>query len=428
MYKPTTMLYCKKMLLLIVLCATTVCSAFAQGTTCDTINMPVPGNWSGITYNAPDPFGFTSGYINGTNWLNDLHKANYFDLTGTSFSFLLGTIVKFGKANTATAENLSKPILFKVYAADGTGSRPGTLLGTAQKTLEQVRTDVNAGAMTQVNFPSAIPIPANKKFYISVDISNFRWPYSGTKKDSIWIAGTADDQTTNTAWEFSKDSTWDRYPDNWSNPNDQTNDLNVSLWIFPYVSNVAAGCTLLPVKLLSFNANRSNADVTLKWEVSEEYNMQGYTIEKSNNTGSFTPIATVPAVNAFKNQSYTVTDRNAFSTATTVQYRLKQTDGDGSVTYSRIIAVKGTSSLADVHFANPFTGALQLQLQFAAAQTATIKLYDMQGRLLHAQQPMQYQAGSNNVIIPSTARLQNGTYLLQISMGSEHKVFKVIKQ
>ena len=294
----------KVIFIIIALSVFAINALYAQGTTCDTINMPVTPGWSGITYDAPDPFGGKTGYINGTNGYKDLHKANYFDLTGQSFTYILGTIVKFGKANTATGTNLSKPIFFKVYAADGTGGKPGTLLGTAQKTLEQVKADVAAGIVTQVNFPAAVSIPANKKFYISVDIANFKWPFSGGAKDSIWIAGTEDDQVKpNAAWDYQADSSWVKFSDNWSNPTDGSNELDVTLWIFPYVSNVAAGCTLLPVKLLTFNANRISNDVTVKWEVSEEFNMNGYEVEKANNDGSYSPIEYGPAVRSFKKQA-----------------------------------------------------------------------------------------------------------------------------
>lgn len=416
-------LYC-----LLILSVLTLGHAAAQQA-CDTINSPVSATWSAISYEAIDPFGQKIGYINGTNGYGDLQKANFYDLGATAYNYILGTLVKFGKANTATADNLNKYIYFRVYAADGNKSAPKTLLTTAQKTLAEVKADVDAGRNTVVVFPSATALPTNKKFYVSVDIGNFSWPYNNKAKDSIWIAGTADDEVLpNVAWEYGQDSNWNKYPQNWSNPNDASNDLDVTLWIFPHVSTSAAGCTLLPVNLLSFTAEKANKDVQLKWEISDELNMNGYAVEKSMNNSTFRRVAFIPALNSLKNQSYNYTDRNAFATSTDIQYRLKQVDGDGSIKYSRVIALKSDASLTDVLFANPFSGALKLQVNLSESKQIAVNVFDMQGRLVATQQLTTYGAASNTIVVPSTSNLKSGAYLLQINSGKEQNVYKIIKQ
>lgn len=111
-----------------------------------------------------------------------------------------------------------------------------------------------------------------------MDVSNLRWPGNNNTNDSLSIAATDDDQVLPAAsWDYNKDDEeWTLFSENWSNPAQPANDLNVNLWIFPYVSTAAGGCGLLPVNLLSFNAARNNNDVTLTWEVSNEMNMKGY--------------------------------------------------------------------------------------------------------------------------------------------------------
>ena len=131
---------------------------------CDTINSPVSPTWKDTSYKYTDPFGTFLGYINGTNNDGPLQKANYFDLSGTAYNYILGTLVKFGKANSTLPANLSKLIYFRVYSADPAKGVPSTLLATAQKTLAEVKADVDAGKNTVVVFPTATALPADKKF------------------------------------------------------------------------------------------------------------------------------------------------------------------------------------------------------------------------------------------------------------------------
>ncbi len=394
-------------------------------TTCDTINMPVPNNWSDTTYEAPSPFfGFSGGYINGVNWTGNYQKANYFDLSSTSNNYILGAIIKFGKANSTSSGNLSKLVFFKVY--DDNGGMPGNLLTTAQTTLGEIKNDISAGLNTNINFASAIALPASKKFYVSVDVSNFTWTLGGSLRDTLWIAGTADDETANSAWEFNNDSVWIAYPDEWSNPQNQSNPLDVTLWIFPYVSNAASGCEPLPVQLISFNAERTGKDVILKWQVANEINMKGYEVERADNNNIFRSVTFVPASNNSNLHSYATTDKNPFSTSAIVQYRLKQINADGSSKYSEIVSVKYENG--KIVFENPFTGTLQLQLNLTAPQMVSAELYDIQGKLVAAQQPVLYSATNSTIHLNGTAGLKPGSYILRINAGSDLQVYKVLKQ
>lgn len=421
----------KKNFYCVVILSTLLFQKASAQQTCDTINSPVSPSWSDTSYKYTDPFGTPLGYINGTNSDGPLQKANYFDLSGSSYGYILGALVKFGKANSTLPANLSKLIYFRVYSADPNKGIPLTLLTTAQKTLAEVKADVDAGRNTVVVFPSATSLPSDKKFFVSVDITNFIWDIHGDK-DSIWIGGTADDQVEpNAAWDADSVGTkvkWTPFSNNYVNPADQSNALDVTLWIFPHVGTTASGCTLLPVSILSFTAQKNNKDVQLEWEISDEINMKGYEVQKSLNNSSFETVGFVKALNSLKNQSYNYTDRNAFATSTNVQYRLKQVDGDGSIKYSRVIALKSDASFPDVLFANPFSGALKLQLNLSESKQVAVNVFDMQGRLVATMQLATYGTASNTIIIPSTSNLKPGAYLLQINSGKEQNVYKIIKQ
>ena len=115
------------------------------------------------------------------------------------------------------------------------------------------------------------------------------------------------------------------------------------------------------------------------------------------------------------------------SLSSAVQYRLKQVDGDGTVSYSRVISLKSNAAITDVTFANPFNGALKLQLNLATAQQVSVNVYDMQGKLVATEKAKTYNAAANTIILNSTANLKSGLYVLKLNAGTEQAVYKIVK-
>lgn len=380
---------------------------------CDTVNYPINESWSNVEY-ASDPY----GYVLGNNAFEDLQKANYFDLSSTANTYILGLRLYFSTANTSVAGNLSKTVIFRIYN-DNSGN-PGTQIGSVSAPLSDIQPTAN-GYPFDINFSSPIAMPSSKKFYASVDVSNLVWD-----TDSLSLYSTIDEEVSpGIAWEQWSDGVWHKVADAWANGTDK---LNVAAYIFPIVSTSSTGCSVLPVSLLSFNAQRINKDVKLTWQIADEMNMKGYELQRADNNGSFKTVQSITALNYAKNQSYTVTDKNAFAAASTVQYRLKQIDGDGSVKYSRVISVKANAIISDISFANPFNGALKLQLNLATAQNISVQVYDMQGKAVVSQLNKMYNASSNSIVLDGTSSLKPGMYILKINAGTEQIQYKIIKQ
>jgi hypothetical protein len=386
---------------------------------CDTVNQPIPDYWNLVDYLLLED----GGFLSGTNVFGDQEKANYFDLTGQTYSYLTGAYVYFGSANSATPADLLNLVNFKVYSA--TGGAPGAQIGSIVSIpLSSIKTDVDANNPTLVTFPSPIALPTSKQFFVSVDISNFSWG----NLDSVSVVSTSDTDHftpgTGTAWEKFGDGTWHNFNDSFSW------GFDAALAIFPFVSESATGCNLLPVDLLSFASEKTNnnKDVLLTWKVAQEMNMKGYEVQKANNDNRFEDIQFVAARNDFKAQSYSYTDANAFSRSTDVQYRLKQIDNDGTIKYSTITTARSTSALNNLVFANPFNGTLKFNLNLSSATTVGIGLFDMNGRQVAVQQPKQIVSGISSITLNSTTSLQSGVYLLRINIGDQEYKYKVIKQ
>lgn len=124
---------------------------------------------------------------------------------------------------------------------------------------------------------------------------------------------------------------------------------------YSYVlTNVAGGCVLLPIELISFNALANNGVIDLSWITASEKNNDYFTVERSRNGIDFEILKTVKgAENSTTQKNYFVVDNNPLKGLS--YYRLKQTDLDGQFTYSDIKSVnlEGEKKLEMTVFPNP---------------------------------------------------------------------------
>lgn len=192
-------------------------------TTCDTLNWPIASTWI-PAYNWYTG-NFADGWINGPNLYADKEKAQLFNASSSPFTKLHGFFLQFGKA---WSQNPNKIVTFRVY--DGTGSVVGGQIATATRTMGQIMYDVQNNYYTEVEFQTAVNLPASKMFYISVDLTGLTW--SSLPKDTLSIvANDNGDTSPSMVWEKQSDNLWYRYntPGSWA--------LDISLFIFPYITN-----------------------------------------------------------------------------------------------------------------------------------------------------------------------------------------------
>lgn len=188
------------------------------------------------------------------------------------------------------------------------------------------------------------------------------------------------------------------------------------------------GATVLPVKLLNFNANYNakNAQVELDWKTVTEINNDYFTIEKSVDGENFEVVGIVDgAGNTSSIKSYQAIDEKPI--IGTSYYRLKQTDFDGQFEYSNLVPVKieGTITNPTV-YPNPVTNDGILEFTASAASSTTITIYDVSGRIAYSNQ-LQTNKGFNHLILPTSA-LSNGMYFIHLNNGVESTNLKFIKE
>ena len=91
----------------------------------------------------------------------------------------------------------------------------------------------------------------------------------------------------------------------------------------------------LPVELVDFDARAMQKEVKLSWTTANEINNDYFTIERSDDGRNFKELASIPGSgNSTDFQEYLFSDRNPVEGM--AYYRLKQTDFDGTFSYSDI--------------------------------------------------------------------------------------------
>ncbi|KAA9325979.1 LamG-like jellyroll fold domain-containing protein [Adhaeribacter soli] len=185
----------------------------------------------------------------------------------------------------------------------------------------------------------------------------------------------------------------------------------------------------LPVSWLYFKGNATDKGNVLHWATATEENSQAFVIERSANGRDFEPIDKVQAAgNSYQQRNYTFTDLNATVFAEKVlYYRLKQTDLDGSFSYSQVVAIKrgDLKVLEPSVWPNPFTNELRVSLP-EVALNAEIMLTTLTGQVIYRTAVAPDISGE--IRLENLRKVKPGLYLLQVRQGSKRSVFKVTRQ
>lgn len=174
-------------------------------------------------------------------------------------------------------------------------------------------------------------------------------------------------------------------------------------------------CALLPIELISFTGRHEGDANHMEWVTSAETNLDFFTLERAPDGLTWEAIHRTPGRNVKQvNTTYTFDDYGYTSNVINY-YRLKQSDKDGSVSYSETIAMEATGSVKmrveNIH-PNPTTGSLFFDLYSPSNQEVLVEVWDVTGHLVLAQ-PQQLGAGKNS-LLANTAELTEGMYLLRV--------------
>ena len=389
--------------------------------TCDSLNIYDANNWPAYYYRYTG-----GGFVFGTNTLRVvphkriLQNANYFDVSATNYNYVSGGLVYFAVANSEIPGDLFKVIKIGLYNDEG--GLPGKRVDSTVITLGQIRQDVLQGKLTEFKFSSPVSIRNLQKFYIAVDHRAFHW--TPGNRDSVAIVATSNDATANTAFQFFDDDTgrgWKPVNQYWK---DAAGDpLDVSLFIFPYVSEAPDGCGVLPVSMFNFGGIIKNSQAYLNWSTAVESNNKGFYVERSKDGKDFSSIGFVNGKgNTSQITNYSYTDASLKDiNVTKTYYRLKQVDLDGKFAYSNVIALS-LDNLANNSkwklYPNPVKEKATVEVNLEAASKVKAELISRDGKVLLNTDKGVLNEGTQQFYI-NTQSIAKGSYILRVTIGDK---------
>ncbi|MBO0931364.1 zinc-dependent metalloprotease [Fibrella aquatilis] len=186
--------------------------------------------------------------------------------------------------------------------------------------------------------------------------------------------------------------------------------------IFFDISNVNFSITAsLPVELMVFRAEAAVNQVRLSWSTASEHNSDYFTVERSQQLGEFGPVGNVTAAReSAQIRHYGLNDDAPL--LGTSYYRLRQTDRDGQIQFSKPVAVTLDPSAPLLLVSpNPVSSTL-IRYQLYNMPTPDISLSTLTGKAVAVQVISAEQAGSQ--ALRPVGALPVGVYILRAVSGT----------
>ena len=167
--------------------------------------------------------------------------------------------------------------------------------------------------------------------------------------------------------------------------------------------------------------------VRLAWSTSFEHNTSVFILEKQDNTQVFQPIGSLEASGNSKSiKEYKFLDNRAMSS--TISYRIKQMDIDGTYGYSEIVTIHKkleANSMLVQHFDETVKNAYDFILESAKEGKVRLKLID-DNVYIAWEGTKELSKGLNNISIDLTTQSE-GIYKVIVLMERDEQVLIIRK-
>lgn len=174
-------------------------------------------------------------------------------------------------------------------------------------------------------------------------------------------------------------------------------------------------CSLLPIELISFSGSHQQDYNTIEWVTSIETNLDLFTLERSTDGLEWNAVYSTPGRNKKQvNTFYSFYDYG-YTGGTINYYRLKQTDHDGTINYSTIVAIEAaapTQTHVENLHPNPASGDMYLDLFTGAKGEAKVHIMDITGKSVK-DEVVHVEPGKNELAV-NLDGLREGIYMLKI--------------
>lgn len=193
----------------------------------------------------------------------------------------------------------------------------------------------------------------------------------------------------------------------------------------------------LPVELTLFTATVQMNNVNLIWRTETEINNLGFEIERkvpsnipqSGNDSGWVKIGFVPGHGTTTDpKEYSYLDDISVISSTTLVYRLKQVDFNGTFEYSNEILVENISPEdfeLKQNYPNPFNPSTIIRYEIGSKQFVVLKVYDVLGGKIATLINEEKSAGTYNVRFDASL-LKSGVYFYTLKAGNFIETKKMI--
>lgn len=172
-----------------------------------------------------------------------------------------------------------------------------------------------------------------------------------------------------------------------------------------YTSPLALSSVSLPVTFTRFTVQCSPTANTIFWNTASEKDNSHFEVEKSNNGSTWISIG---RVNSNSMRAYQLTDK----TGGDAQYRIKQVDLNGALSYTEIVRTQcGNSAIIVNLYPKPARDKMVLQLTSDKAMNTRAQVIDNYGRVVMSV-PLPVSKGANSFTI-QVGHLPQGQYYLR---------------
>lgn len=182
----------------------------------------------------------------------------------------------------------------------------------------------------------------------------------------------------------------------------------------------------VPVELIFFETNLNDNFVELRWATASETNNNYFSIERSTNGFDFETIANIAgAGNSNEPLFYSFQDLN-LPKAPILYYRLKQTDFDGSYSYSQIRSVYLSPPRNVLIYPTQVNDVIFIELTNYQHQTIHVEIVSILGQIVFSGS-FYIEQQFSNIAIP-IQHLPPGGYLLKLTDKFETHFWKIVRK
>ncbi|GAC1424323.1 MAG: hypothetical protein NVS1B13_10010 [Flavisolibacter sp.] len=182
--------------------------------------------------------------------------------------------------------------------------------------------------------------------------------------------------------------------------------------------------TILSVNIVSFSGIPEVAYNNLKLTVNSENGLSYYDVERSLDGSTFNTIGRItPSYNS-NTPYYYYKDNNIGNQS--FFYRIKAINNDQSFVYSSIISIKRNADNTLTVVRNPFKDKIELKFILNQAASATINLYESNGRLLKSGHTTM-NLGENLYMINDLSNFSKGVYYVEAIVNKNRWKVRLLK-